>query len=80
MQDAEELSRKAEKRKKALERRLRKEAELREQEELPMEIEDTDEEEGDTFTRTGENIRELSWIWTTAGTSGTDVELEDGML
>ncbi|KAJ7821058.1 hypothetical protein B0H13DRAFT_1920967 [Mycena leptocephala] len=46
MQDAEELSRKAEKRKKALERRLRKEAELREQEELPMELEDTDEEEG----------------------------------
>ncbi|KAJ7851553.1 hypothetical protein B0H13DRAFT_2360044 [Mycena leptocephala] len=79
IQDAEELSRKAEKRKKALERRLRKEAKLQEQEELPVELEDTDEEEGDTFTRTGENVRELSWMWTTAGTSGTDAELEDAL-
>ncbi|KAJ7482922.1 hypothetical protein B0H11DRAFT_1723465, partial [Mycena galericulata] len=27
----------------------------------------------------GENVREVSWIWTLAGTSGTDAELEDAL-
>jgi hypothetical protein len=31
-------------------------------------------------TRGGENMREVPWIWTMAGTTGTDKELEDGMV
>ncbi|KAJ7795036.1 hypothetical protein B0H14DRAFT_2532632 [Mycena olivaceomarginata] len=49
MQDAEMLSRNAEKRRKANERCLRK------------------------------DMREVSWIWTVAGTAGTDEELEDAL-
>ncbi|KAJ7444150.1 hypothetical protein B0H11DRAFT_1931307, partial [Mycena galericulata] len=29
--------------------------------------------------RGGENVREVSWIWTGAGTSGTDAELEEAL-
>jgi hypothetical protein len=74
MQDAEELSRNAEKRRKADERRTRREEELREDGLLPPLPEDDDE----MVTRGGENRREISWIWTMAGTAGTDEELEDG--
>ncbi|KAJ7791185.1 hypothetical protein B0H13DRAFT_1454239, partial [Mycena leptocephala] len=27
----------------------------------------------------GENMRQISWIWTEAGISGTDLELEDAL-
>lgn len=74
MQDAEELSRNAEKRRKAAARRMQKEDEMREDGLLPM-LEDDDDE---MVTRGGENTREIWWIWTLAGTAGTDEELEDG--
>ncbi|KAJ7446857.1 hypothetical protein B0H11DRAFT_1745318 [Mycena galericulata] len=76
MQDAEELSRTAEKRRKAAARRTRKEEELRSLGELPPLPEEDDD---DMVTRGGENMREVSWIWTVTGTAGTDAELEDGM-
>jgi hypothetical protein len=75
MQDAEMLSRNAEKRRKANERRVRKESEMREDGLLPQVEEDEDDE---MVARGGENMREVSWIWTVAGTAGTDEELEDG--
>ncbi|KAJ7444081.1 hypothetical protein B0H11DRAFT_1747673 [Mycena galericulata] len=76
MQDAEELSRTAEKRRKANLRRARKEEELRALGELPPIAEEDEDEE--MVTRGGENMREVSWIWTVTGTAGTDAELEDG--
>ncbi|KAJ7908806.1 hypothetical protein B0H13DRAFT_2233210 [Mycena leptocephala] len=76
MEDAEELTRKAEKQKKATVRRMRKEAELRESGEMPPENEDEDAERR---ARGGENMRQISWIWTEAGISGTDLELEDAL-
>ncbi|KAJ7839295.1 hypothetical protein B0H13DRAFT_2239609 [Mycena leptocephala] len=76
MEDAEELTRKAEKQKKATARRMRKEAELRESGEMPPENEDEDAERR---ARGGENMRQISWIWTEAGISGTDLELEDAL-
>jgi hypothetical protein len=75
MQDAEELRRNAEKQRKANQCRVRKENELREDGLLPLEEDDEDDE---VVTRGGENMREISWIWTMAGTAGTDEELEDG--
>jgi hypothetical protein len=75
MQDAEMLSRNAEKRQKANERRVRKESEMREDRLLPQVEEDEDDE---MVARGGENMRKVSWIWTVAGTAGTDEELEDG--
>ncbi|KAJ7705144.1 hypothetical protein B0H16DRAFT_1747395 [Mycena metata] len=39
----------------------------------------TAEEEGERAARGGENVREVSWIWTAAGTSGTDAELEEAL-
>ncbi|KAJ7462644.1 hypothetical protein B0H11DRAFT_1734840 [Mycena galericulata] len=79
MQDAEELSRTAEKRRRATERRERKEEELRSQGELPPLPEPEGDEDEEMMTRGGENYREVSWIWTVAGTSGTDEELEDAL-
>ncbi|KAJ7848834.1 hypothetical protein B0H14DRAFT_2356572 [Mycena olivaceomarginata] len=57
---------------KAEERRMQRERE----EELPAIAEDDDDE---MVTRGGENMREISWIWTMAGTAGTDEELEDAL-
>ncbi|KAJ7800235.1 hypothetical protein B0H14DRAFT_2387450 [Mycena olivaceomarginata] len=75
MQDAEEVSRNAEKRRKATERRLHREEEMREDGLLPqLDPEDDD----DMVTRGGQNMHQISWIWTMAGTAGTDEELEDG--
>ncbi|KAJ7047950.1 hypothetical protein C8F04DRAFT_1172413 [Mycena alexandri] len=76
MQDAEELSRNAEKQRRANARRMRREEEHREDGLLPV----VDEDEDDVMvTRGGENMREISWIWTLAGTAGTDEELEDAL-
>ncbi|KAJ7936119.1 hypothetical protein B0H13DRAFT_2226828 [Mycena leptocephala] len=74
MQDAEEVSRGAEKRRKADERRWRKEDELRAYGELPPLAEGEE-----MTTRGGENMRQVSWIWTVTGTAGTDEELEDAL-
>ncbi|KAJ7485477.1 hypothetical protein FB451DRAFT_1392216 [Mycena latifolia] len=78
MQDQEELSRNAAKRRKANEQRRRKEDELREQGELPP-LEDDGDDGDDMVTRGGENFREVSWIWMVVGTAGTDEELEDAL-
>jgi hypothetical protein len=75
MEDAEELKSAADKRKAQLERRLRREDDLWSQGELPP---TTEEHQEHAAARSGENTREVSWIWREAGTSGTDVELEEG--
>ncbi|KAJ7720993.1 hypothetical protein B0H16DRAFT_1666372 [Mycena metata] len=38
-----------------------------------------EEEEGPNRRGAGESRREVSWIWTAAGTSGTDTDLEDAL-
>lgn len=74
MADAAKLKAGADKRKAQEARRRQQEEELREMGELmPL----TEEEEAQMAARGGENTRELSWIWTVAGTAGTDAELED---
>ncbi|KAJ7233795.1 hypothetical protein C8J57DRAFT_1249691 [Mycena rebaudengoi] len=84
MEDAEELSRKAEKERAQAERRRQKEEELRASGEMALEKEvevsadEEDVEDGEVRTRGGENRQQLSWIWTSAGTTGTDAELENG--
>jgi hypothetical protein len=78
MQDAKELSRNQEKRRKANERRMRREDELREDGLLPPLPEAEDDGDDEMVTRGGENLREISWIWTMAGTAGTDEEIQDG--
>ncbi|KAJ7743983.1 hypothetical protein B0H14DRAFT_2637362 [Mycena olivaceomarginata] len=59
---------------KATEQRLNREEEMREDGLLPQLGDDDDE----MVMRGGENVREVSWIWTVAGTVGTDEGLEDG--
>ncbi|KAJ7029947.1 hypothetical protein C8F04DRAFT_1264290 [Mycena alexandri] len=76
MEDAEELLRDAGKRRAQEERRRQREDTLRATRELPSL---TAEEEGERAARGGENVREVSWIWTAAGTSGTDAELEEAL-
>ncbi|KAJ7642666.1 hypothetical protein DFH06DRAFT_1137218 [Mycena polygramma] len=76
MQDAEELSRNAEKRRRANERRMQTEQDQRDDGLLPQLGPDDDD---DMVTRGGENMREVSWIWTMAGTAGTDEELQDAL-
>jgi hypothetical protein len=71
------MSWKAEKWRKAEERRLRKEGKARELGEMWAAPEEGDDDDDDAITR-GENFREVAWIWTVAGTAGTDEELEDG--
>lgn len=78
MQDAEELSRTAEKRRRANQARMRKEDDLRANGLLPPLEAWVDEEDDEMVTRGGENMREILWIWTMAGAAGTDEELEDG--
>ncbi|KAK6996617.1 CxC2 domain-containing protein [Favolaschia claudopus] len=75
MQDAEQVSRSADKRRRATERRLERESEMREDGLLPP----LDEEDEDMTTRGGENMREISWIWTMAETAGTEEEMEDAL-
>lgn len=80
MEDEEDLERKEKRRERALERRRKREDELRAHgEEIPAwEEEDDDEEEGGSGGGSGKGRREVSWIWTAAGTSGTDANFEDG--
>ncbi|KAJ7346456.1 hypothetical protein DFH08DRAFT_700973 [Mycena albidolilacea] len=76
MQDVEELSRNAEKRRRAMARREVRETEMRADGLLPQ-LDDDDDDE--MVTRGGENVRQVSWIWTMAGTAGTEEELEDAL-
>ncbi|KAJ7210362.1 hypothetical protein GGX14DRAFT_565567 [Mycena pura] len=75
MEDAEEVARNANKREKQLERRKRREDALRAEGELPPLM----AEERAQRARGGENMRAVSWIWTAAGTTGTDGELEEAL-
>ncbi|KAK7050119.1 CxC2 domain-containing protein [Favolaschia claudopus] len=77
MQDAEQVSRNAEKRRRATQRRVDRENEMREDGLLPPLSYDDDDDE--MVTRGGENMREISWIWTMAETAGTEEELEDAL-
>jgi hypothetical protein len=83
MEDADDLARKEEKRKKALVRRKRKYQELIDHGENPNPWEDVeddsgDDDEGSKRPGAGESKREISWIWTAAGSAGTDTNFEDG--
>ncbi|KAJ7713790.1 hypothetical protein B0H16DRAFT_1478367 [Mycena metata] len=90
MEDADDLVLKEEKRKRALDRRKRKYRELLDHgEDVPeWEEEDEDQEEEEeegnggkgSGRAAGESRREVSWIWTTMGLSGTDAGLEDEVL
>ncbi|KAF8170039.1 hypothetical protein K438DRAFT_1614355, partial [Mycena galopus ATCC 62051] len=75
MEDAEEVARENAKRKGQNERRRRRDEFLRGEGELGAEGEG---EDGETGPRDGENTREVSWIWTMAGTTGTDADLDEG--
>ncbi|KAK7061181.1 CxC2 domain-containing protein [Favolaschia claudopus] len=87
MEDSEDLKKKEERRKRAKARQAKKAAEL-----LSHAIvvpawaqeasEDEEDDAGSDDEETGrgrENRRELSWIWTSAGCTGTDAELEDAL-
>ncbi|KAJ7715761.1 hypothetical protein B0H16DRAFT_1667046 [Mycena metata] len=76
MEDAEELLRGADKRKAQAERRARQEDELRADGMLPPL---TEEEISERVARGGENVREVSWIWTAEGTAGSDAEMEEAL-
>jgi hypothetical protein len=84
MEDAEDVKRKAEKRKRAKERRKKKLEELLSHgAKLPVWVEEGSEDEELMEAETGaergtESRREISWIWTGAALSGTDAGLEDG--
>lgn len=84
MEDADDLAKKEEKRKRAVQRRKRKYEELLGHgvEAAPWEEEEEEdvggEDAGETRRGAGESRREISWIWTAAGMSGTDADLENG--
>ena len=80
---AEDVKKKEEKRRRAKERRARKIDELVSHAvEIPVWAREASDDEGaadgDSGERVTESRRELSWIWITAETSGTDGALEDG--
>jgi hypothetical protein len=75
MEDAEELARSAEQRQTCEDRWIQREDGLRRLGELPPL---TTAEQEERAKRSGENMRKVSWIWTGAGTTGTDADLEEG--
>ncbi|KAJ7017384.1 hypothetical protein C8F04DRAFT_1200656 [Mycena alexandri] len=89
MEDADDLALKEEKRKRALDRRKRKYHELLSHGEDVAEWEEDEDEEGEgeeegnrgkgAGRTAGESRREVSWIWTTMGLSGSDEGLEDAL-
>ncbi|KAJ7926131.1 hypothetical protein B0H13DRAFT_1599892 [Mycena leptocephala] len=83
LEDPEELSRKAAKRKKQEERRLARErrliAEGALEAPLVQQSDGDDDDDEERAARSGENVREISWIWTAAGTSGTDADLDEAL-
>ncbi|KAJ7441783.1 hypothetical protein B0H11DRAFT_2251843 [Mycena galericulata] len=85
MEDEEDLERKARKRDAEKARKKKKVTELREHGMLPAEDDgdggDSSDDEIDEGSprRGAENRRQVSWIWTVTGASGTDSELEDAL-
>ncbi|KAK6972220.1 CxC2 domain-containing protein [Favolaschia claudopus] len=92
MEDPEELTKREAIRKKQAERRKEKKRRLREEGEYIVDSDDDGEGMGETqgaevqgghegddpmVGTHAENRREVSWIWTGAGSTGTDAELED---
>ncbi|KAJ7164821.1 hypothetical protein C8R43DRAFT_1122699 [Mycena crocata] len=86
MQDAEELSKRAAKRKKQRETARARQAQLQEEGDiLPSQIDQDEddwvdvEDDGEAAGPTSENRRQVSWIWTMAGTTGSDAELHEAL-
>ncbi|KAJ6472931.1 hypothetical protein C8R47DRAFT_987653, partial [Mycena vitilis] len=82
MEDTEDLARKQKRALAAKGKRTRWAADLLASGLLPSERDDNmdvDEDEEDDVERVPENRRKISWIWTVAGTSGTDAELQDAL-
>ncbi|KAF8177103.1 hypothetical protein K438DRAFT_1939164 [Mycena galopus ATCC 62051] len=85
IEDAEDLALKVRKRKGAIERRQRKLQELLDHGvDLPAwaeegNKEDDEEDEDDGRRQVGESRREVSWIWTAAGSTRTDADLNDAL-
>jgi hypothetical protein len=91
MEDPEMLSKREQKRKAARERELLRHMELAAMGEVPLinprrTLDDeegndanSDEEPGDAYTL-GESRRQVSWIWTLAGRSGSDEEMLEGEI
>ncbi|KAJ7864998.1 hypothetical protein B0H14DRAFT_3443208 [Mycena olivaceomarginata] len=87
MEDADDLKRKQEKRKKAKTRRKRKLNELLSHGvDVPAWAQEGSDDEDDNQVETqtegrgkGESRREVSWIWTAAGSTGTDAAFEDAL-
>ncbi|KAF7365532.1 CxC2 domain-containing protein [Mycena venus] len=80
MGDVEDLKQKEQKRKKAKERQKRKYDELLSHGvDVAVWAEEgsEDDDDGEEGVRAQESRREVSWIWTAAGSSGTDADLED---
>ncbi|KAK7002031.1 hypothetical protein R3P38DRAFT_3609029 [Favolaschia claudopus] len=80
MEDPEELTKREALRKKQTERRKEKLRRLREEGEFLAS--DSDDESGQSAGETDDGEAEdpmVSWIWTGAGSTGTDAELEDGL-
>ncbi|KAJ7840811.1 hypothetical protein B0H14DRAFT_3457824 [Mycena olivaceomarginata] len=76
MEDAEELARSSQKWTEQAQRRADREADLCRMGELPPL---TSVEEEERAARGGESVRLVSWIWTAAGTSGSDEDLEEAL-
>ncbi|KAJ7860857.1 hypothetical protein B0H14DRAFT_3445824 [Mycena olivaceomarginata] len=76
MEDAEELARTSQKQTEQAQRRADHEADLRRMGELPPL---TSVEEEERAVRGGESVQLVSWIWTAAGTSGSDEDLEEAL-
>ncbi|KAJ7895931.1 hypothetical protein B0H14DRAFT_3425881 [Mycena olivaceomarginata] len=74
MEDVEELARTLQKRTEQAQRRADHEVDLRRMGELPPL---TSVEEEERTVRGGESVQLVSWIWTAAGTSGSDEDLEE---
>ncbi|KAJ7429706.1 hypothetical protein B0H11DRAFT_2166764 [Mycena galericulata] len=79
MEDAEDLERKAETRRKNAERRKKRIEELRDHGLLPAEDDGDSSDDVEDGVRGSENRRKMSWIWEVAGSTGTDAELEDAL-
>ncbi|KAK6977461.1 hypothetical protein R3P38DRAFT_3237208 [Favolaschia claudopus] len=88
MEDPEELTQRQAVRMRQASKRREKMEQLRREGEYVTDEEEAEEageaegaEEGgpEMVTNTAENRREVSWIWRSAGTAGTDAELEDAL-
>ncbi|KAJ7486368.1 hypothetical protein B0H11DRAFT_1721689 [Mycena galericulata] len=79
MEDPEDVARLAKERKEKAAKLRTKHQMLRDHGLLPAEKDDDmDWEGGESVGRGGENVRKVSWIWTLAGTEGTDAGFEEG--